>query len=84
MLLKRHAVYQTKPRMDWPGGYSSKIAWRLPRHYILERFESKEVGRSTNRNGRVGKIERENRTDTQLAINFDASLVGFDHGSDQT
>ena len=40
--------------------------------------------RLTNRNGSVWKIKSENRTDAGVAINFDASLVRFDHGFDQT
>ena len=57
---------------------------------LLETFQcitfkkDSKTRRSTNRNGSVWKIERENRTDAGLAINFDASLMRPDHGFDQT
>ena len=75
----------------------SEDSWQtLVVHYsrltLLETFRcitfmrdsKRERERLPDRYGSIWEIEGEDRTDAKFAVNFDASLVGFDHGFDQT
>ena len=53
------AQFQIKPRIRLARICSGKIAWKLPRHYLFEKFENKGEERSANRNGSGWEIKRE-------------------------
>jgi hypothetical protein len=55
-------------QLDWPIGYDTLFA--------------RGEGRSANRNGSGGEMERENRTGAGYAMNFNASFMGLDYGFD--
>lgn len=68
-------------RKDWPEPISGTLPVDCPEITFLK---GSEVRKSADRNGSVWKINSENRTDAGVAINFGTSLVGFDHGFDET
>jgi hypothetical protein len=55
-------------QLDWPIGYDTLFA--------------RGEGRSANRNGSGGEMEREDRTGAGYAMNFNASFMGLDYGFD--
>jgi hypothetical protein len=54
----------------------------FPRITFVKDSNAQKTEGSADRSGSGWKIEREDRTGTGYTMNFDASLVGLDHGLD--
>jgi|RhiMetdeSRZDD1v2_1073273.scaffolds.fasta_scaffold379395_2 hypothetical protein len=79
---KDNSVFLRKPISKILDGGSREFIKQLDWADWLRHFVRQGRGRSANRNGSGGEMERENRTGAGYAMNFNASFMGLDYGFD--